>query len=449
MIPSLPAGAVAAAMPRVDKRRRGLFGGAYDAFRALDRGAQAMIDGDPSTTLQGEWTNRTPQDMVLPTGTRVPLKPKDRPAGLFGGAARWATTPDAEGFNGLHRIAMALGDADTRQDIRQQVAGRQLRTAFDGLLGELPTNDLPGGGANPMASPAGPVTGGAGNRVPVADRVTALQRAILKAAESGANVTPYLKMLDAYTDRSRRDAFLSTVPQADRSLAAMDPDKYVSHALDLRKPRASEDLIKLDPNTGQYGEVFDAPEKLPPGFRVSADGKSWEPVTGGPADPKYVRETAYNRADGQRDAAPPAWVVYGPQGGGGRIDSTGDVLAPILSKVAAGQQLSPGEQTLFDRWNNSSGSDDPVRRLLSGAGGGGVGGGMGGDLDPPSRRTAPSPAPSRPAAPPAPSPARPASPPAMAGTAKNPHRPRSRAEAQALPRGAYFVDPAGNVIQKK
>lgn len=119
----------------------------------------------------------------------------------------------------------------------------------------------------------------------------------------------------------------------------------------------------------------------------------------------------------------------------GQVNSVGDVVGPVLQKQAAGIPLTPGEQQIFDRYITSGQQ----------AGGWGVAPpppGVGGSGAPP----VPQGNGARLPVPP------PGTGPAQAGgdgTAQNPARPRSIQEAQALPSGAYFLDPSGNLIRKQ
>jgi len=109
------------------------------------------------------------------------------------------------------------------------------------------------------------------------------------------------------------------------------------------------------------------------------------------------------------------------------INSAGDVLGPILQKHASGLPLSAGEQEILGRYmegGNAGGGD--VGALLAQLGG---------------------------RAPPAAGdPNRPANGPARGGgggTMQSPARPRSEADFNALPSGAWFINPAdGRLLQK-
>lgn len=113
------------------------------------------------------------------------------------------------------------------------------------------------------------------------------------------------------------------------------------------------------------------------------------------------------------------------------VNSVGDVLGPLLSRYAAGEELSPQEQAIVDRH-------------LEGGNTAMFGMGMG-------MPAAPTPvAPTMPR-PPAATPAVPAAQPARSsgsGTQADPARPRTRQEAAALPSGTWFLDPSGNLLQR-
>lgn len=115
-------------------------------------------------------------------------------------------------------------------------------------------------------------------------------------------------------------------------------------------------------------------------------------------------------------------------------NSRGDVEGVVLSKAVreGATALSPEEKAIYDRYLASSSSSGDLLGLLGGAPGA------------PGAQPAP-------AQRPAPTPMRPArgGPPSAAGSQSNPARPRTTAEAQALPPGTFFLDPSGNLIQRQ
>jgi len=107
--------------------------------------------------------------------------------------------------------------------------------------------------------------------------------------------------------------------------------------------------------------------------------------------------------------------------------SNGDITAPVLAKVRAGEPLTEGEQRV---WNYMSQSrQDPMTAEAMGS------------APPAAVAAAPAPAPAAKAAPQAAG--------KGAGTRDNPHRPATPQAAQALPKGAYFLDPQGNLRQRQ
>ena len=114
------------------------------------------------------------------------------------------------------------------------------------------------------------------------------------------------------------------------------------------------------------------------------------------------------------------------------VNSTGDVVGPVLAKVAASGEdaLTEGERLIFDRYQQ----------------GGQQSGGFGmGVTPPPADAPLPSPA-SGPA--PQPAPSRASSSGGPVGSRQNPARPSTPQEAASLPSGAFFVDPSGTVRQR-
>lgn len=102
-------------------------------------------------------------------------------------------------------------------------------------------------------------------------------------------------------------------------------------------------------------------------------------------------------------------------------NSTGDVIAPILSKVATGgvEALSDGERAIWENYQRQSQGQGGLAALFGGA---------------------PQMAPSGGATGPAP---------AAGGSQQSPARPASQADFDRLPAGAWFINPAdGQVMQK-
>lgn len=111
--------------------------------------------------------------------------------------------------------------------------------------------------------------------------------------------------------------------------------------------------------------------------------------------------------------------------------SPSKVMGPIYAKLARGEPLTPGERQamLYYRLDpltaDAVGEDDDV-----------------GAAERPPQVPAPAPSPAPPA--------RPGSGrPGNGRSSASPVQPRSRAEAEALPSGTWFRDPAGNLIQKR
>lgn len=116
-------------------------------------------------------------------------------------------------------------------------------------------------------------------------------------------------------------------------------------------------------------------------------------------------------------------------------NSRGDVEGVVLSKAVreGAAALSTEEKAIYDRYLASSSSTG--NELLGLLGGGAPGTQPGGQPTPAQR-----PAPVQPGR---------GGPAGAAGTQQNPARPRTTAEAQALPAGSYFLDPSGNLIQRQ
>lgn len=113
------------------------------------------------------------------------------------------------------------------------------------------------------------------------------------------------------------------------------------------------------------------------------------------------------------------------------------VMGPILAKIARGETLTPGEQRLYTDYRTARAQPDDFM----------AGDALGGDYGAPGTPApAAAPTPSKtPAARPGAARGRPAD----GRSAASPVQPRSRAEAEALPSGTWFRDPAGNLIQKR
>lgn len=210
----------------------------------------------------------------------------------------------------------------------------------------------------------------------------------------------------------------------DRDARLNAPDYFMS----------GRDRVRYDPRTGASSVIYDGPED----YQAYATGLGYEPGT-----PEYNRAaqdyvlrgngpTAYEYDVGLEDARQgnrvqmegirqgnrvnlrnmPTYRDTHPRSGGGggraaaaRVPTMAGTMAPILGKVAAGKQLTPGEQQAWTMYRSGRGG-----RGGNGGGQGGAGAGA-------------------------------------AGTGNLP-RPVSRADFAKLPKGARFVDPQGTVRVK-
>jgi hypothetical protein len=114
------------------------------------------------------------------------------------------------------------------------------------------------------------------------------------------------------------------------------------------------------------------------------------------------------------------------------------VIGPVLAKIGRGETLTPGEQQLYTDYRTAKARPDDML---------GYGGDGGDDGDYGAAPSAPARAHSAPAAR-APQPGAPGGG-RLGASPSAPVRPKSRAEAMTLPRGTWFTDPSGNLIQKK
>lgn len=260
--------------------------------------------------------------------------------------------------------------------------------------------------------------------------------ALARARANGFDATPFMPMLGQMLDEQDVDGLVNTAPGPDRPLAKFDPKGYASYLLERRKPRSGEnDTVEFDPATGKYETAYKARTKVDSGWEEDpVKPGSWRPVSGGPHDPAYIARTAGDRARSVREAAPPVSLIM-PRGDG--INSTGDVIGPIYSKIARGQQLTPGEQRLYDDRR----AGDPLQALIAGFGGG-------------QGYTAPRPplpvaAPPAPGAPPRRGPSKQARQPAPVRQQNGVYMPTSAADMASVPKGAKFLNPAnGQVLTK-
>lgn len=435
---------------------------------AVLRGLLNTVDGDAHTTLSSGFRAGMaglPQSAPSPSSGQVmelqangSLAAPQRPnAGLLAGqrpnggllsanTAQGPTKkerdPNAYTFGDYLLGALATGNpfapAAMALDQRQRrKAETRNRAGAEALFAELGLNGQPQAARRPAMQGPGidgaPVSQpGAGLPPPGPAPLSRSKvlAALARVRANGFDATPFMPQIEALMEQQETDAFLSAVPEPERAYARFDPKGYAGVAFDRLKPRSGEnDTVQMNPATGRYERVYEARTKLDDEWMV--DPKNPEariPRPGSKADPKYIRETSFNRADGQRDAAPPMWSVYGPSSGRpGEINSTGDVMGPIYSKIARGQTLTPGEQRLYEDGRRAA---DPLAALLG----------------------------SLPNAQPAPRPATPPRlPPPKPGAQRNGsvaqqggvYRPTSAADMAAIPKGAKFVNPAdGRVLTK-
>lgn len=125
---------------------------------------------------------------------------------------------------------------------------------------------------------------------------------------------------------------------------------------------------------------------------------------------RYEEDRDYRR---ERDAADDAYRDRALDA----TNSTGDVLGPLLRAYANGETLTEPQQAIVDRYLQG-GQEDALAALLYGSGGVGGGGGQ----------------------------QRPAS---GGGSRDNPARPMSEADFNALPPGAWFINPADGALLQK
>lgn len=234
----------------------------------------------------------------------------------------------------------------------------------------------------------------------------------------------------------RNEDYVRNLPQKDQSAARLDPSRYAGWQREDSRPIIGERspgsvLTSTNPVTGDTREVYNAPFRPEPVTTdrvigaVLAKKQRGEALTG---DEQAIFERWQAGSDGFYRERPP------------QRERTMTPRQTIEQKVMNGQPLTAGEQRLWEVMQRN-----PLAGLFE------SGGGDQQDEVPqtPQKNTPPqrpaSPAPGLPQ-----KKASPAQPPtAKVGTSLNPARPRSRAEAAALPPGTWFRDPAGNLIQKR
>lgn len=267
-----------------------------------------------------------------------------------------------------------------------------------------------------------------------ADQTYALMaRQIAERQARGEDVSSLITLADNLRGNALASAMANSaaIPENLRSTARAAPSAGAAFAYDQQ----GQDLYGSPGSPGgvwrgsKAGPDFKQVIGAQPGWdwTVDAQGNA-APRPGGPADPAYDYESAYNRTAGQVAATPPDPVD--PL-------SEGQVVAGVLQKaLTAGSPdaLNPAERAIFDKAVAQTGGNmDMLTALLLGGGAQGVPqsrpGAGGSPYGQPQQRGGGGGS-------------------TGAGTQANPARPQTQADYDRLPRGAYFIDEDGLKVKE-
>lgn len=264
-------------------------GGMFTPPRFANRGApSSMPDGSGLPGFSGSAevgspataNNSDSKPPALPLDAPGgPLAPKHRKGvgGVFEKVGGWLSTPDREGMTGAERLQLfgvALAAPGAAVAMRNAMENRHTRNAF---MKEL-------GGALGLDGSRG---------LPTFEEVAPLLiSGSLRGIEGMDQVGAFLRQM-------RQPA-----PQS------------------IEGP---DGIYERGPQGWQRAMAYpDKPETVSPGWKPRADGKGWEPVSGGPYDPEYIGRAAGTRRD---------VVVSRPmpqRGGGGGRSGGGSVKVRVI-----------------------------------------------------------------------------------------------------------------------
>lgn len=252
------------------------------------------------------------------------------------------------------------------------------------------------------------------------DPLQAILPDLLRLQAMGVDVSNYARLADTLEARGRRSAYINSLPPEARAEAELDPSGYAGWERERRTPSfhavgPGTSIVGVNRATGQASPLFSNPRPTEP---LSTDqlvagvlGKAQGGAELNPTEQSILNRYLFG-TDNTNDRPSPNSVVGG-----------------ILDKFTRGETLSPQEEEIRGRYMTGtlSMTDQLVQQMLPQMGGlpeAGAG------------------------APPAMPPPRVPQKGAAGGSRDNPARPKSRAEAEALPPGTWFVDPKGNLLRK-
>lgn len=375
----------------------------------------------------------------MPPAMQEPIAPKG--GGLFGGSRAIAAKTRAADQ------AAKIADMNSQQNPRQSAPGRRygmgerlydLFADYNGAptIRESIERQSERDRARAEAAQFGADFGKAGMNMngENADQTYALMaRQIAERQARGEDVGPLITLADNLRGNALASAMANSgaIPDPLRPVARAAPSAGAAFAYDQN----AQDLYGSPSSPGgvwrgsKAGNDFEQVIGAQPGWDWTVDeAGNAAPRPGGPADPAYDYEAAFNRTAGQVAATPPDPVD--PL-------SEGQVVASVLQKaLTAGSPdaLNPAERAIFDKAVAQSGGNmDMLTALLLGGGGQGVPqsrpGAGGSPYGQPQQRGGGGGS-------------------TGAGTQANPARPQTQADYDRLPRGAYFIDEDGLKVKE-
>lgn len=263
----------------------------------------------------------------------------------------------------------------TVADQKANAARERLRRLMSGAYGgdAAVGNGVPPGYRAAQQRAAFQVAGEALPQTGAAQKKHELRMALADAAQRGVDVRPYVWMMERDEDDGTRDAFLASLPQADRAEATLDPKGYIGWRREQRTPKffspGGGAVVAVDPQRGVGREIYRAPTKVDPPSTDDITAAALSRYTQGLPLNKQ-QEAIVNRFLNGTDSAD-------------QRPTTSTVLGGVLTKVQQSgvESLTPGERAIWDRYNRA----DAFEALLAGNRGGDDEGGL----------TPPGPAPAR------------------------------------------------------
>ncbi|MEM9059024.1 MAG: hypothetical protein AAGD13_01055 [Pseudomonadota bacterium] len=211
------------------------------------------------------------------------------------------------------------------------------------------------------------------------DPARAYAEAVRRAQAAGVDIQPEYEVYDPDSFAILRSMYSMSAPEAtdfQRTLAGLGSDDERLRAVRIRagiEPDANTALAaeqrggftlgpgqtRFDQSGAAVAATPSVPAKAPAGYRLSADGQSYEIIPGGPADPSVMETHARARGpatqitigNGQQLPQPPAGTVWqmGPDGKP-MLDDRGAPTAipfaggPVMADQAAASEQAQGRR---------------------------------------------------------------------------------------------------------